>query len=73
MSASEVGRPFSWKSWAIDGYRGYVCFWALPGGGEDDEDCDGSIGGVSSPLEEGGASAWDSDDREASTPDFVSS
>ena len=46
----------------MDGYRGYVCFWALPGGGEGDEDCEGFAGGVSSPLDEGGASAWDSDD-----------
>jgi len=29
--------------------------------------------GVSTPLEDGGASAWDSEDSEGSMPDFVSS
>ena len=31
MSASESGMLFSWRSWAIDVYSGYVCLraWAV--------------------------------------------
>lgn len=77
LSTSDAGTPFSRRSWAIEGYRGYVCFDGFADGFRDDSSdeavCEEEEGGMSSPFEDGGASACDSEDVEGSTPDFVSS